>query len=614
MNTLTDCELLREYAEAGSEAAFSEVVRRYVDFVHSTAFRLVRDAHLAQDVAQKVFLALAQNARQLSRREMLPGWLHRTARNISANIVRAEVRRHAREHEAAAMNENVAPETTAAWESLAPHLDAALGDLNELDRDALLQRYFQHKSAREMAASIGISSEAAQKRVNRATERLRSLFAKRGIAIGTNSLAALLAANSVHAAPAGAVAAISTAVFATHSIYKTTAIATSKVILMTTIQKIAITTVALAVVGITIQKTHNAFAVRGQVPAIQQDPKHAASSAPTASAINASQKPPFWKRLADSHTHRGRAAGSSSAVPFPATKMYALLKSKAPKLTPVQLEKYLASHGRNVDSLLAAFRTTGDPKLLAEALQKFPDDPQAAFEAAIGNNASSQEQRQWLDALKQSAPDNSLANYLSGLAYLKAGQTAEAVQDFAAAASKPQFQDYAQDRIQSDEEAYLSAGYPPGEAKLMANAFLASPQLYQVKEAGQSLVSLAAAYQQSGDQSSQAATLQMAANLGQRFDDPSLGATLASQLIGITIERAALSAMDSNSSYGSSGETVQQRLDLLAEQKEGIHALTAQADPLWQTLSDQDWLDYHSQLATLGEGPALQWLVSTYGQ
>ena len=84
---------------------------------------------------------------------------------------------------------------------------------------------------------------------------------------------------------------------------------------------------------------------------------------------------------------------------------------------------------------------------------------------------------------------------------MKAGQTAEAVQDFAAAAGKPQFQDYAQDRIQSDEEAYLSAGYPPGEAKLLANVFLAAPQLVQVKDAGQSLVALAAAYQQSGDQS-----------------------------------------------------------------------------------------------------------------
>ncbi len=280
MNTQTDSELLREYAESGSETAFSEVVRRYVDFVHSTAFRLVRDAQLAQDVSQKVFLALAQNAHQLSRGAALPGWLHRTARNLSANVVRAEVRRQAREHEAAAMNESIAPDTTATWESLAPHLDAALGELNESDRTALLLRYFQHKSAREMAVAIGISSEAAQKRVNRAIERLRNLFAKRGIAIGASSLLAiLLTANSVQAAPVGSAAGISTAVFTAGSIYKTTAIATSKIILMTTFQKIAIAAVVLAVAGLTIQQTRNAL--------VRRDPASACSASSTALILHA---------------------------------------------------------------------------------------------------------------------------------------------------------------------------------------------------------------------------------------------------------------------------------------------------------------------------------------
>ena len=201
MNTQTDSELLRDYAERRSEAAFSEIVRRYVDFVHSTAVRLVKDTHLAQDVSQKVFLALAQNAVQLSSHEMLPGWLHRTTRNLSANAVRADVRRQAREQESAAMNDTFANDTDANWESLAPSLDAALEELHESDRHALFLRYFQRKSAREMAVSIGISHEAAQKRVNRATERLRSLLAKRGIVVSASALTMLLAANSVRKLP-----------------------------------------------------------------------------------------------------------------------------------------------------------------------------------------------------------------------------------------------------------------------------------------------------------------------------------------------------------------------------------------------------------------------------
>jgi len=120
MDSRTDQELLREYAGEASEAAFSELVQRYIDLVYSAALRLVGNTHLAEDVSQKVFLALAQNAEQLADRAVLPGWLHGAARNLSANAIRSEVRRRAREQEAAAMNELLGPEPEPVWESVAP--------------------------------------------------------------------------------------------------------------------------------------------------------------------------------------------------------------------------------------------------------------------------------------------------------------------------------------------------------------------------------------------------------------------------------------------------------------------------------------------------------------
>ena len=97
MNTLTDPQLLGDYAGQGSEEAFAELVRRHLDFVYSAALRMVRDAQLAGDVTQGVFLALARNARQLADRPVLSGWLHRTTHNLAANAVRSDVRRRARE-------------------------------------------------------------------------------------------------------------------------------------------------------------------------------------------------------------------------------------------------------------------------------------------------------------------------------------------------------------------------------------------------------------------------------------------------------------------------------------------------------------------------------------
>src|SRR6266542_2426550 len=111
MNDQTDAELLRAYEESRSEAAFAELVCRQVDFVYSAALRMVCDPHLAEDVTQGAFIALAKSAAQLSDRAVLSGWLHRTAQNIAAQTVRTIERRRVREQEAAAMNELLSPET-----------------------------------------------------------------------------------------------------------------------------------------------------------------------------------------------------------------------------------------------------------------------------------------------------------------------------------------------------------------------------------------------------------------------------------------------------------------------------------------------------------------------
>jgi RNA polymerase sigma factor (sigma-70 family) len=211
VNTQTDQQLLQDYAGSRSEPAFAELVRRHVDLVYSAALRMVCDSHLAQDVTQSVFIALANNAGQLTRHPVLSGWLHRTTQNLAANAVRTNVRRQTREQEAAAMNELLVHEPDAAWENIAPHLDIALGELSEPDRDALLLRYFERKSAREIAQTLGTSEEAAQKRVNRAVERLREFFLKRNVTIGASGLVVLISANSVQAAPTALATTISAA-------------------------------------------------------------------------------------------------------------------------------------------------------------------------------------------------------------------------------------------------------------------------------------------------------------------------------------------------------------------------------------------------------------------
>ena len=92
-----DTELLRAYCDDASEEAFTELVRRYIDLVYSAALRQVGgDAHRAQDVAQRVFLALARKAGSLRDRPTLVGWLFVATRLAAIKAIRSESRRLAR--------------------------------------------------------------------------------------------------------------------------------------------------------------------------------------------------------------------------------------------------------------------------------------------------------------------------------------------------------------------------------------------------------------------------------------------------------------------------------------------------------------------------------------
>src|SRR5436190_21594213 len=107
--TIEDCELLRDYAETGSEAAFVELVGRRIGMVYSVALRHTRgDRHRAEDATQAVFTDLARKAAALAARPVLAGWLYRSAQFAAAGLVRAEARRHVREQEAHIMETDAA--------------------------------------------------------------------------------------------------------------------------------------------------------------------------------------------------------------------------------------------------------------------------------------------------------------------------------------------------------------------------------------------------------------------------------------------------------------------------------------------------------------------------
>jgi len=257
----TDLELLARYIrqhssrrnpmEADAQDAFAEIVRRHLDLVYSAALRQIRSPQLAEEVAQSVFTDLAHNANRLAPDTVLTAWLYQVTRRTAIDVVRRESRRQLREQIATEMN--VINATSDDWAHIEPLLDEAMHALDDTDRTAVLLRYFENKSLREVGQALGTSDDAAQKRVSRAVERLREFFAKRGVTIGASGLVVVISANAVQAAPVGLAATISTAAALAGITVVTSATATAvKAIAMTTLHKAIIGTAVIVAVGLGI--------------------------------------------------------------------------------------------------------------------------------------------------------------------------------------------------------------------------------------------------------------------------------------------------------------------------------------------------------------------------
>jgi RNA polymerase sigma factor (sigma-70 family) len=262
MQELDDNVLLREYVERGSEEAFATLVTRHINKVYSVALRHTRNPNQAEEITQAVFVILARKSHLLRQSVILSGWLYQTARLTAVTFLRGEIRRARREQESymqTILNES----ESNVWMQIAPLLDAAMAGLNENDRHAVVLRYFDGKSLKEIGTVLGGNEDKVRMRINRALEKLRRYFSKRGVTSTTETIAGTISANSVQAAPvalAKSVTAVAIAKGATASVSTLTLIKGALKVMAWTKTKAAIVTgaVILLTAGTTelIYNTH----------------------------------------------------------------------------------------------------------------------------------------------------------------------------------------------------------------------------------------------------------------------------------------------------------------------------------------------------------------------
>ena len=185
---MSDAELLRQYSSSRSEDAFRALIDQYVNMVYSSCWRQLRDRHLAEDATQAVFVLLSQKAGAM-RHANLAGWLLTTARYACAKIRKMEMRRRRRETAVAMENSR---DGEVQNDELLAMLDEGLSRLRAKDREAVALRYLQGQPFSQVGQALGISEEAARKRVDRCVEKLRKYFARKGIVTAAGALPAIL--------------------------------------------------------------------------------------------------------------------------------------------------------------------------------------------------------------------------------------------------------------------------------------------------------------------------------------------------------------------------------------------------------------------------------------
>jgi RNA polymerase sigma factor (sigma-70 family) len=321
MHATADHELLRRYAEHGAEEAFTELAQRHLDLVWAAARRITGNADLARDVAQTVFTDLARKAGTLPRETVLAGWLYRAASLAAAKQVRGEARRVLREQHAMATHAPAVPDSsdTRAAEELQPVLDAALAELSDADRDAVVLRFLAGRSLTEVGAALGTGEDAAQKRVSRALEKLREAFRRRGVNVGGGVMAAALGLAGAEAAPIGVASGIGAAALATAGTAGGTG---ATLLLMKAKLTLGIVGGAAVIAALTWQQhnltrlTEENSALRGQLAA--------SAATPPPPATNTPADPETLARLREQQEEllllRGEVAQLRRTPPQPAAK------------------------------------------------------------------------------------------------------------------------------------------------------------------------------------------------------------------------------------------------------------------------------------------------------
>lgn len=348
---MTDPELLNALRSGASTEAFTETVRRHLPLVLSAARRRLTVPDAAEDVAQQVFTLLAQKASSLAPNVVLAGWLYHTTCHLASEHNRSEGRRRHREHNSMAMTDatHLPAEVEDHWRQLRPVLDDAMQQLSDPDRDAVLLRFFEGRSLDEVGRSLGVTADAAQKRVSRALDRLRETLVRSHPWVTPGTLSAAIAAGVIEATPtelqAAAIAQSALSAAAVHAIAASTATSLSattagtSLITMASTQSIVTGALTAALLGMVAWQHFQLSAIRVERNQLIQSAEAASAAAAASTTVPASPTPTVDPELLRLRGEVARLRGLSNEVTRLNRELTSLRAARPAAAQPIDMDK-----------------------------------------------------------------------------------------------------------------------------------------------------------------------------------------------------------------------------------------------------------------------------------
>ena len=281
------------------------------------------------------------------------------------------------------------------------------------------------------------------------------------------------------------------------------------------------------------------------------------------------------------------------------------------KPTAEQLALFLQENRGSAEALLAASQLTGNMALLRQAAEAFPNNPQVQLELAT-RGETPEERRQALDAFRKSDPNNAIGDYLSALDNFQQGKTDAALQDLVASSSHTSLSDHTDRMLQSTEEAYISAGYSPAEAKSSTILNANAQQLMKLNDVSKLIVDLQTQYSQQNDTNSAHALREIGIELAQKLQTQSK--FMIGEALGYSIEKKLLNELDASTPYGNDGKTVGDRLADIKSRRDEIARTIDGWEIIAATMSEKDAIAFFDRMKLHGEQEAIRWLKQKHGK